>query len=158
MENKNSSRCGEVIKFLISGGICFLVQFVLLVLLRDRVGLDTLIALPIAFLAAVAANYILSVLWIWPSAKGSNAAVKVGFLVTSLIGLLLNELLMWVFRLIFGEEQVLFTLLGRDISMYMVNACVTTVLVMFWNFFTKRAVLQSSLLQKWAGKWKKQTL
>ena len=155
MEKKENSRLGEVIKFLISGGICFLVQFFLLVLLRDTVGMDTLIALPIAFLVAVVVNYILSVLWIWPSAKGSNTAAKVGFLVTSLIGLLLNELLMWIFRLLFGEEQVIFTLLGRDISMYMINACITTVLVMFWNFFTKRAILQSRLLKKWTEKKQK---
>ena len=64
MEKKENSRLGEVIKFLISGGICFLVQFFLLVLLRDTVGMDTLIALPIAFLVAVVVNYILSVLWI----------------------------------------------------------------------------------------------
>ncbi len=149
MSNQKESRLGEVLKFLVSGGICFLIQFALLVALRDGVGLSTLVALPIAFLAAVIANYILSVLWIWPSAKGSNTAAKIGFLVTSVIGLLLNELLMWILGLIFGEDQVLFTVLGKDVSMYMINACVTTVIVMFWNFFTKRAMLQSGLLQRW---------
>ncbi|MBQ9211759.1 MAG: GtrA family protein [Clostridia bacterium] len=148
MNAKSSSRWSEVFKFLVSGGICFLIQFGLLVLLRDGAGLDTLIALPIAFLVATVANYIFSVLWIWPSAKDSNTAAKAGFLITSLLGLAWNELLMWIFRLIFGEEQVLFTILGKDVSMYMVNACITTVLVMFWNFFTKRAVLQSKLLSR----------
>ena len=36
----DESRFGEVIKFLVSGGICFLVQFGLLVALRDGAGLD----------------------------------------------------------------------------------------------------------------------
>ena len=145
----DESRFGELIKFLVSGGICFLVQFGLLVVLRDGAGLDTLVALPLAFFVSMVVNYILCVLWIWPSAKGSDAAAKIGFLVTSVIGLAWNELLMWIFRLIFGEEQVLFTILGRNVSMYMVNACITTILVMFWNFFTKRAILQSRLLKKW---------
>ena len=152
MSENRSVRWDEVMKFLISGGVCFLIQFGLLVLLRDGAGLDTLIALPIAFLFATVANYLFSVLWIWPSAKDSNTTAKIGFLVTSVLGLLWNELLMWIFRMIFGEEQVLFTILGKDVSMYMVNACITTILVMFWNFFTKRAVLQSKLLQKWADR------
>ena len=150
-EDRNS-RFGEVFKFLVSGGICFLVQFALLVALRDGLGMDTLIALPIAFLVSVIVNYLFCVLWIWPSAKGNNTAMKAGFLVTSLIGLLLNELFMWIFRMILGEEQVLFTVLGKDVSMYMVNACITTVLVMFWNFFTKRAVLHSAWLKKMTAK------
>jgi hypothetical protein len=61
---------------------------------------------------------------------------------------------MWLFRVTLGEDQVLFSVLGKNVSMYMINACVTTVLVMFWNFFTKRAILQSRLLQKWAGRAK----
>jgi len=151
MNEKKDSRFGEVLKFLISGGICFVIQFVLLVALRDGLGLDTLVALPLAFLVAVVANYILCILWIWPSAKDSGNTARIGFLITSVIGLLLNELLMWIFRMIFGEEQVLFTILGKDVSMYMINACLTTVIVMFWNFFTKRALLQSDLLKKWTN-------
>ena len=151
MNEKKDSRFGEVLKFLISGGVCFVIQFVLLVALRDGLGLDTLVALPLAFLVAVVANYILCILWIWPSAKDSGNTARIGFLITSVIGLLLNELLMWIFRMIFGEEQVLFTILGKDVSMYMINACLTTVIVMFWNFFTKRALLQSDLLKKWTN-------
>lgn len=148
MNEKKGLKLDEIIKFLVSGGICFVVQFVLLKILRDNVGLNTLVALLIAFLAATVVNYILSVLWIWPSAKGSGTEVKIGFLVTSFIALLLNELLVWLLGLIFGEDPVLFSVMGREVRIYMINACVTTVLVMFWNFFTKRAILQSSLIQK----------
>lgn len=149
-----ASHWGEIIKFLISGGVCFLVQFVLLVALRDGVGMNTSVALLLAFLVAMGVNYLFCVLWIWPSARDNNAAAKIGFVITSLLGLLLNEGFMWLFRVTLGEDQVLFSVLGKDVSMYMINACVTTVLVMFWNFFTKRAILQSRLLQKWAGRAK----
>ena len=138
----------EVMKFLISGGICWVVQTVFLALLRDGLGLDTLVALAIAFLLATIANYLLAVFWIWPAAKGSDNTVKLGFLITSLIGLLLNELLMWIFRLVFGENQVLFTAFGYAIRQYLINMCIVTLLVMIWNFFTKRAILQSGLIQK----------
>lgn len=152
-------KIGEVARFLIAGGICFLVQSGLLWALHDKAGLDTLAAMPIAFFISVVVNYILSVLWIWPSSGEGDAFTKfvtrLGFLVTSGIGLLLNELFMWIFGLLFGEEQVLFSLgmAGKtfDVKMYLINTCITTVLVMFWNFFTKRAVLQSPLIRKWAA-------
>lgn len=152
MNGEKNPRVSEVVKFLISGGICFLIKLVCSVALRFSLGQDTWLSVLLAELVAIAANYVLCVFWIWPSAKDSSAVTKIGFVVTSLIGLLLNELLMWLFRLILGEEQVLFTVFGRNITMYMVNICITTALVLFWNFFTKRAVLQSRLLQKWAAK------
>lgn len=153
----SSSRLGEIIKFLISGGICFLIQFVLLVILRDHVGLNTLVAFFFAFMVSVVANYLLCVLWIWPSTGEGDAFTKLvtrmGFLITSGIGLLLNMFFMWLFGLIFGEDLVVFTIMGRNVSMYMINTCITTVIVLFWNYFTKRAVLQSRLIRKWALQW-----
>ena len=149
---KKENNFGEVLKFLISGGICWVVQAGILRWLHEDLGLDTLVALALAFLAATVVNYLLAVLWIWPSAKGSGNTVKLGFLITSLIGLLLNELLMWIFRLIFGEDQVLFTVFGYDVRQYLINMCVVTLLVMIWNFFTKRAILQSNLIQRLTGK------
>ena len=148
MKEKESSRLGEVFKFLISGGICAVVEFVLLVALRDGLGMDTLLAQFFAFLVSVAVNYLFAVLWIWPSARENNGVMKAGFLITSLMGLVIKELFMWIFRMIFGEEQVLFTVMGKSFSMYMLNFCITTVIVMFWNFFTKRAVLHSEWLKK----------
>ena len=46
----------EGLRFIITGGVCFLVEFAFLVLLRDKCGLDTLIAVPIAFLISVILN------------------------------------------------------------------------------------------------------
>lgn len=152
---KNESRFGEVLKFLISGGICFLIKLVCSVALRFGLGHDTWLSVLLAEIVAIAVNYILCVLWIWPGAKDNSTITKIGFLVTSLIGLVWNELLMMAFGAIFGETQVLFTIFGKNISMYMVSICITTIIVLFWNFFTKRAVLNSDLLQKWAGKMKK---
>ena len=152
---QNESRFGEVLKFLISGGICFLIKLVCSVALRFGLGHDTWLSVLLAEIVAIAANYVLCVLWIWPGAKDNSAITKIGFLVTSLIGLVWNELLMMAFGAIFGETQVLFTIFGKNISMYMVSIWITTIIVLFWNFFTKRAVLNSDLLQKWAGKMKK---
>ena len=135
----------ETLRFVITGGFCFLVEFVCLVLLRDTAGLDTLIATPIAFLISVAVNYLLCVRWVFTGAKEQNAAGKAGFLITSVMGLLLNELLMLLFRVIFGEDAVILSVFSFTVTMYMVNKALATLIVMVWNYFTKRAILQKGL-------------
>ena len=132
----------EIIRFALTGGICFLIEFACLVFFKEVAGLDTLIATPIAFLISVAVNYLLCVIWVFPNAPGNGNAARIGFLITSLIGLALNELLMWLFRMILGEETVLLTIAGHEITMYMLNKCLATLLVMAWNYFTKKAVLR----------------
>ncbi len=139
-----SNRMKEVIRFVVTGGVCFLIEFAALVLLRDKAGLDTLIAVPIAFLISVIVNYILCVRWVFTGAKEQKNAAKAGFLITSVMGLLLNEGLMWLFRAMFGEDAAVLTVFGFVVTMYMVNKCLATVIVMVWNYFTKRYILRRS--------------
>ena len=140
MEQKKS-RTAEIIRFALTGGICFAVELAVLILLKGKLGIDTLIATPIAFLISVILNYLLCVAWVFRGAKNRGAGAKAGFLITSLIGLGLNELLMLLFRLILGEEAVILTLGGRELKMYVLNKCLATLIVMIWNYFSKRAVL-----------------
>lgn len=141
MMNKNA-RLMETLRFVVTGGVCFLVELVCLILLRDGCGLDTLIATPIAFLISVAVNYLLCVVWVFKGARDQGAAAKAGFLITSVMGLLLNEGLMLLFRKLFGEDHILLTVFGFTLTMYMLNKAMATLLVMIWNYFTKRAILQ----------------
>lgn len=146
--NKQSSRMQEVIRFLVTGVVCFAVEFVLLVLLKELLYMDTLIATPIAFLGSVTVNYLMCVAWVFADTKNSGRATQIGFLVTSAMGLLFNELLMLAFRILLGEETVLFTIFGIAVSMYMLNKVLATLLVMVWNYFTKRTMLQADWLKK----------
>ena len=148
MREKTESRLGEVVRFALTGGVCFLVEFAALVLLKEGLGLDTLIATPIAFALSVVVNYALCMRWVFRGARDGGAAAKAGFAVTSVMGLVLNEGLMLLFRVILGEDTVLLTLLGYPVTMYMLNKALSTLLVMVWNYFTKKAVLQSGLIQR----------
>ena len=148
MREKTESRLGEVVRFALTGGVCFLVEFAALVLLKEGLGLDTLIATPIAFALSVVVNYALCMRWVFRGARDGGAAAKAGFAVTSVMGLVLNEGLMLLFRVILGEDTVLLTLLGYPVTMYMLNKVLSTLLVMVWNYFTKKAVLQSGLIQR----------
>ena len=140
MEGKQN-RAGEMIRFALTGGVCFLVELGVLILLKGGLGLDTLIATPIAFLVSVILNYLLCVVWVFKGVENKGTAAKAGFLITSLIGLGLNELLMLLFRVTLGEEQVILSLGGHDLKMYVLNKCLATLIVMIWNYFSKRAVL-----------------
>ena len=140
MEQKKG-RTAEIIRFAVTGGVCFLVELAVLILLKGSLGIDTLIATPIAFLVSVILNYLLCVIWVFRGTKNRGAGAKAGFLITSLIGLGLNELLMLLFRLILGEDAVILTLGSRTVNMYVLNKCLATLIVMIWNYFSKRAVL-----------------
>ena len=144
MRNKN--RLMEGLRFIVTGGVCFLVELAALVLLRDTCGLDTLIAVPVAFLISVILNYLLCVKWVFSGADGQGNTAKAAFLVTSVMGLLLNELLMYIFGNVFGEDQAILTLFGFTVKMYMVNNVLSIGIVMVWNYFTKRAILKKGLL------------
>lgn len=153
MENKTrAARLQEILRFLVTGMVCFAVEFLLLVLLKELFHMDTLLATPIAFLASVAVNYLMCVAWVFEGTTNNGRATQLGFLITSAMGLLFNELFMLVFRLLLGEETVLFTIFGFAVSMYMVNKALATLLVMVWNYFTKRAMLQSDWLRKFQKK------
>lgn len=140
MEQKKS-RTAEIVRFAVTGGVCFLVELAILILLKGRFGVDTLIATPVAFLISVILNYLLCVAWVFRGAKNRGAGAKAGFLITSLIGLGLNEVLMLLFRLTLGEDAVILTVGSRTFNMYVLNKCLATLIVMIWNYFSKRAVL-----------------
>ena len=136
-----NSRLKEILKFAITGGVCFLIELAALIALRDGAGLDTLAATPIAFLISVAVNYLICIRWVFPGAADSGKA-KFWFLVSSLIGLGLNWLLMYLFRIVLGEDQVLLTLFGFRVTGYMFNKTLATLLVMVFNYFAKRWILR----------------
>ena len=140
-QKKDQSRLGEAVRFAVTGGICFLIEFAALVLLRDKAGLDTLISVPAAFLISVTVNYLMCVKWVFPAAGEQRNAARMGFLITSLMGLLLNEGLMLLFRTLFGEDAALLTIGGFTLAQYMVNKGMATLIVMIWNYFTKRWIL-----------------
>ena len=132
----------EIIRFAISGGVCFLIEFALLVLLRDTCGLDTLVATPIAFTVSVIVNYLFCVKWVFPDAGKQGNKARIAFFISSIMGLFLNEGLMWLFRVLFGEDAVVMTVFGFTITMYMVNKVLATLIVMVWNYITKRYILK----------------
>lgn len=148
MSEHKTHRLAEILRFAVTGGVCFVIEFAVLVLLKELLHLDTLIATPIAFAVSVIFNYLLCMVWVFTGVKDAGLTAKVGFIVTSLIGLVLNEALMLLLRVTLGEETLLLTLFGFTVTMYMLNKAIATLLVMVWNYFTKRAVLTSGFIAR----------
>ncbi len=137
-----TSRLKEVIKFIFTGGICFLIEYAALIILKEWLHLPVVAATPIAFLISVVFNYLLCVKWVFDGAKEGSRRAQLGFVITSGLGFFLNWLLMWGLTALFGEDALLFVLFGIPVKVYMLNKIIATGLVMVWNYFTKRYLLK----------------
>lgn len=137
-------RIREILRFVTAGGAGFAVEIGVLILLKEKLGMDTLAATPIAFTLSVAVNYLICVGWVFRGAREQNRKNRIAFFLTSAAGLALNEGLMWLFRALWGEEKVLFTVLSFAVSLYVLNKVLATCIVMIWNYWTKRRILTGS--------------
>lgn len=126
---RGNTRLMELIRFGVTGGVCFLVEFAALTALVELVHMPVLWATALAFLISVIVNYALCVKWVFTGAKGGDSWVQLQFLLTSGMGLGLNELLMWLINIRLGVQ-------------YQIAKIIATLLVMVWNYVTKRLVLR----------------
>lgn len=132
MKMQLTPRMKEIFRFAINGGICFLIDAGILYVCHTLLGMHYLIASAIGFTVSVIANYIICVKWVFEGVDGSGAQTKALFLLTSIIGLGLTELLM----LLFVD--------GLHINNVLVSKMLTTFIVMVWNYITKRMALSHS--------------
>ena len=135
-------RLKEIIKFAFTGGVCFLIEWLALTVMVEWLTLDVNLATPLAFLISVVINYLLCVRWVFDGAKNGDRKAQMGFIVTSLLGLAINSLVMLVLGLLFDEHAVLLQAFGLTLKVYQVNKVVATLVVMVWNYFTKRWLLK----------------
>ena len=121
----------QILKFGVVGGLAFVIDYGLMVLLTEVFGINYLISSAVSFSVSVVFNYLLSIFWVF-DVSGSNRGQKesfVIFLVLSIIGLGLNQLLMWL-----GSD-----LMGLH---YMLTKIGATAIVMVYNFITRKLFLE----------------
>ena len=116
-------------KFGIVGVIAFLIDYGLMILLTEVFHVDYLVSATISFTVAVVFNYLASMRYVFSHKEGlSRRREFVIFVTLSVIGLLLNDLFMWV-----GVG-----LLAID---YRITKIAVTALVMIYNFATRKVFL-----------------
>jgi putative flippase GtrA len=119
----------QLIKYTFAGGIAFVMDIGSLYLLTEFAHIHYLISTAIAFLIGLSTNYIISINWVFDQRTVSNK--KVEFLIFGMIGVLglgMNELVIWVFT----EKVGLF---------YINSKLIATAIVYFFNFFVRKFTL-----------------
>lgn len=122
----------QIFRFIIVGGTAFIIDFGLLIILTEWFLLNYLTSNAIAFTLSVIYNYILSMLWVFEISKSKfcNLKIFVSFIILSIIGLLLNQTIMWYFTEIINVY-------------YILTKIFATILVMIYNFITRKLFLES---------------
>jgi putative flippase GtrA len=137
------------LKFCVVGTIGTAVDFGLLNLLYNVLGLHQVISNVISVSTATVNNYTWSRYWVYPETKHQGGTRKfLQFVVVSVIALGLNTAILWVTdRLFLGESGLLAGLvapvagwLGVEHSVLSSNGAkvIATGIVLFWNFFANR--------------------
>ncbi|MDY4739676.1 GtrA family protein [Absicoccus porci] len=120
----------QLFRFGIVGGIAFLIDYSVLFICTEYLGIYYLISSFISFTVSTVFNYIASVRWVFDvDQKKSQRRNFVLFIVFSVIGLGINQCIMW-----FGVEKL-------DLY-YMLVKIGATAIVMVFNFVTRKMFLE----------------
>jgi putative flippase GtrA len=119
----------QLLRYLIVGGLAFVVDFTTLYLLHRVGGFHYLLAAALAFVLGVATNYAISILWVFGHRAVSNPLVELAVFVSlGVIGLGITELTLYL----------LTGLLGADV---MLSKALATVITFAWNFVSRKFLL-----------------
>jgi len=121
----------QFIKFGVVGIIASIIDFGLLAIFTEFLGIHYLVSAAISFIVATIFNYVASMKFVFESRyeKERKHQELFIFVILSLVGLGLNQVLMWFFV----EITVLH---------YIIAKVLATVLVMAWNFISRKIWLE----------------
>lgn len=120
----------QVRNFLIVGFTVTAIDFVLLHTLTERLHLFYLVSTIISFTISTIINYILSMTFVFKGREGRSKSNEfITFAVLNTIGLGLTTLLMWIF-------------VSKMHIYYMFGKVLTTGIVMFYSFFSRKIFLE----------------
>lgn len=126
----NKKLMKQIIRFGVVGGAAFLIDYLTLIFFKEVVGFSILISTAIGFTISVVFNYIASIKWVFDvNEEKSKSKNFILFIVFSIIGLLLTEVIMWI-----GCDLL-------NIS-YLFVKIVATGIVMVFNFITRKIFLE----------------
>lgn len=120
----------QILKFGVVGFICFFIDYGIMILLTEYVGVDYLVSSGISFTVSVIVNYVLSLKYVFKTSNENNKCKEfVIFVTLSVIGLGINQVLMWVGVSVLG-------------MFYMISKVLVTGIVMVYNFVTRKLMLE----------------
>lgn len=119
----------QLMKFGVVGVIAFVIDYGLMVALTELAGIDYLVSATISFTVSVVFNYVASMRYVFTHKEGmSRHREFVIFVVLSVVGLVINDVLMWVGTSLLGIS-------------YLIVKIGATALVMIYNFVSRKVFL-----------------
>ena len=133
---KNNKNILEFLRYLIVGGIAFIVDFTVLFILKEFVLKDFYYSLYIStafgFIFGLIVNYCLSIFYVFSSAKGTQIGRSMNdifiFALVGIIGLIISE-----FGMFIGAEKF-------ELNYLLVKIAVTIV-VLLWNYIARKILI-----------------
>ncbi len=137
----------QILKFGVVGGLAFLIDYFLLMFLTSVIGLNHLISAPISFSVSLVFNYVCSMKFVFESREDlSRQKEFIIFLVLSLIGLGINQVVIWFMMDGFPQIWVslirIFSFIDNKKVKLTLAKLVATFIVMVWNFIGRKVLLE----------------
>lgn len=130
-DKKKTSLWQQITRFAVVGGSAFLIDYGIMILLTELCGINYLISSAISFTVSVIYNYLLSVHWVFNVTEDRSQKQDFAvFIVLSVIGRGINQLIMWV---CVDKLQIF----------YMISKIGATAIVMVYNFITRKIFLEN---------------
>lgn len=119
----------QIIKFGLVGFLCFFIDYGIMIFLTEILDVHYLLSSGISFTVSVIVNYMLSMTYVFDTVKGKQIKKFIIFVVLSVIGLGINQTLMW-----FCVDILKI--------FYMISKIGATAIVMVYNFITRKVILE----------------
>ena len=129
LKDKTDSTIIQLFRYTIVGGFAFIVDFGSLYLLTEYAHVYYLISAAIAFILGLSINYALSVKWVFINHSLKSKSLEFAiFALIGLLGLAINELVIWFFKEIVQIH-------------YLYSKLISTLVVYLFNFFSRKMTL-----------------
>lgn len=133
----------QILKFGVVGFICFLLDFGITTGLTNLFGVHYLISKFLGFVVSAVVNYILSIKFVFTQKKEMDKTKEFTvFLILSAIGLLINEIVMYVCIDGIYVHSTALQAIVSDGLMVSVSSVIATGIVMVYNFISRKLFLE----------------
>ena len=120
----------QIINFLIVGTVATIIDFIIYYILYNIFSINPLIANIISFTISVIFNYIASIRWVFKVDENKNKKIIfTTFIILSIVGMLITELLIFIFVDMINIEP-------------MISKIIATIITMIFNFISRKLILE----------------